>query len=173
MRVSHIVAVAVLGTWELSSGGAGAQAGAQGPGREPFAFRQGQSVFVTAFHTIEHSARHSNTIGVNTLIDNHLPAEFRIRKDFEKRRVYRLVNKASEADFVFLVLLDDGAAEGLALAPRVFADAQPSLNMAALREAAYARSTIGPLKIHNLGRLSDHLVKRFHEQEGLPVKTTS
>lgn len=96
MRISQIVAVAVLCTWVLSSGGVGAQAGAQPPGREPFAFRQGQSVYVTAFHTIEHSARHSNTIGVGTPIDNHLPAELRIRKDFEKRRVYRLTGQQGQ-----------------------------------------------------------------------------
>lgn len=172
MRVFNVVAVAVLCLGVLSATGVGAQAGAQPPVREPFVFRQGQSVYVTAFHAIEHAARRSNPIGVNGGIDNHLPAEFQARKDFAKRGVYRLVNKASEADFVFLVLLDDGAAEGLALAPRVFADSQP-LNMGALREAAYGRSTIGPLKILNLGRLSDHLVRRFHEHEGLPVKTTS
>lgn len=172
MRIRQIVAVVVFCTWVMSSTGVGAQAGREQPGREPFMFRQGQSVYVTAFHAIEHSARHSKTLGAGALIDNHLPAEFRIRNDFEKRRVYRLVNKASEADFVFLVLIDDSAAEGLAVAPREFAALRPALDIGALREAAYARSIVGPLKIHNLGRLSDHLVKPFHEQEGLPTKTS-
>ena len=157
----------LLGMVVLASSDLGASADAPLQAADAFAFRQGQSVYVTAFHTIEHSAASRSTaIASGTLIDNHLPAEFRIRKDFEKRQIYRLVNKASDADFVFVVLIDDSAAEGLAMASRVFADYQNPLNMAALREAAYARSIIGPLKIHNLGRLSEHLVRRFHEMEG-------
>ena len=107
------------------------------------------------------------------LFDNHLPPESRIRQDFEARGVYKLVNKASEADFVFLVLIDESAAEGLALAPQAFADHQNPLDMAALREAAHTRSIIGPLKLYNLGRVSARLVKRFHDEEGRPPKTKS
>ena len=84
-----------------------------------------------------------------------------------------MVNRASDADFVFLVLIDDSAAEGLALAPRAFADHQNPLDMSVLREAAYARAIVGPLKLHNLGRISDRLVKRFHDEEGRPAKTSS
>ena len=163
---------ALLGMAVISSGVAGAPSGEALRSVERFEFRRGQSVYVTAFHTIEHSAaRRSNASGPTSLIDNHLPAEFRIRKDFEKRGVYRLVDKASEADFVFLVLIDDSAAEGLALAPRAFADHQSPLDMAVLREAAYARLIIGPLKIHNLGRISDRLVNRFHDEERRPTTT--
>lgn len=143
-------------------------------GAQSFTFRAGQRVYVTAFHTIEHSvSRSSNVTLPPTLIDGHLPAELRIRKDFEEQRVYRLVNKASEADFVFLVLIDDSAAEGLAVAPAVFAEHKQDVgrNIETLREAAYARSTIGPLKLHNLGRLSDRLVKAFHEEEGRPASS--
>ncbi len=83
------------------------------------------------------------------------------------------MNKASGADFVFLVLIHDNAAEGLALAPDVFKETQNKLHIEALREAAYARATVGPLKIHNLGRISEHLVRQFHEEGGRPAKTTS
>lgn len=107
MRVSNTGAVAVFCSLVLFSTGVGAQSGAQPPRREPFVFRQGQAVYVTAFHAIEHSTRRSHATRVSGGIDNHLPAELQVRKDFEKRGVYRLVNKASEADFVFLVLLDD------------------------------------------------------------------
>ena len=131
-------------------------------------------MYVTAFHTIDHSAARRNSgVGPNPLIDNHLPAEFRIRQRFEERGVYKLVNKASEADFVFLVLIDESAAEGLALAPQAFADHQNPLDMSALREAAHSRSIVGPLKLHNLGRVSDRLVTRFHDEEGRPAKSTS
>ena len=171
MRILHIAALLLVTV--LSSTGAGAQTGEPPKSTNAFAFRHGQSVYVTAFHTIDHSAARRNAgVGPSPLIDNHLPAEFRIRRDFEERGVYKLVNKASEADFVFLVLIDDSAAEGLALAPRAFADHQNPLDMSVLREAAYARSIIGPLKLHNLGRISDRLVKRFHDEEGRPAKNS-
>ena len=99
-------------------------------------FRQGQAVYVTAFHTIEHSpSSRSNTIPSTNLVDNHLPAAFRIRKDFEKRQVYTLVKKAALPTSYFLVLIDDSAAEGLALAPRVFAENQNPLNIGAQRDS--------------------------------------
>ena len=138
---------------------------------QPFGFREGQSVYIRAFHTIEHStARRANLVPATAIVDSHLPAELRVSKDFEKRRVYNLVNKASTADFVFLVLIDDSAAEGLALAPDAFSRYQATFDIEAMREAAYARTTIGPLKIHNLGRLSDQLVRKFHEGEGRVAK---
>ena len=135
----------------------------------PFAFRPGQAVYVTAFHTIEHYAsRGFQTRPPSNVVDNHLPAELRVRKDFTKRNVYKLVGRAREADFVFLMIIHDNAAEGLALSPAVFVQHQNqnSLNIEALREAAHARATVGPLKIHNLGRLSDKLVEAFHEIGG-------
>ena len=172
MRIFHIVAMLLVTGASFTS--AGAQTAELRKSTDPFAFRRGQAVYVTAFHTIDHSAaRRTSGVGPSPLIDNHLPAEFRIRQDFEERGVYKLVNKASDADFVFLVLIDDSAAEGLALAPRAFADHRNPLDLSVLREAAYARSIIGPLKLHNLGRISDRLVKRFHDEEGRPAKTTS
>lgn len=132
-----------------------------------FAFRPGQAVYVTAFHTIEHSVSHGLQMRPpNNIVDNHLPAELQVRKDFTERNVYKLVGMAREADFVFLVLIHDNAAEGLALSPAVFVQDQNRLNIEALREAAHARATVGPLKIHNLGRLSDKLVQAFHESGG-------
>lgn len=137
------------------------------PADTPFAFQAGQVVYVTAFHTIEHYvSRGLQTRPPSNIVDNHLPAELRVRKEFTKRNVYKLAGRARDADFVFLVLIHDNAAEGLALPPAVFVQYQNSLNIEALREAAYARATVGPLKIHNLGRLSDKLVQAFHEMYG-------
>jgi hypothetical protein len=39
----------------------------------------------------------------------------------------------------------------------------------ALREAAFGRYVIGPLKIPTLSRLSDRLVKQFREKLGQPT----
>jgi hypothetical protein len=80
-----------------------------------------------------------------------MPAELQVSNDFRKRKVYKLVNKANGADFVCLVLSQDNVAEGLARAPEVFKEYQNKLNIEALREAAYARAAVAPLKIHNLG----------------------
>jgi hypothetical protein len=97
-------------------------------------------------------------------VDIHLPAELRVRQAFEQWQVYRVVNKPGDADFVFLVLLHDSAAEGLALAPDVFSQHRTTLDVEALRAAAFARSTVGPLKIHTLARIADRLVQTFHEE---------
>lgn len=133
----------------------------------PFVFRAGQVAYVTAFHTIEHYVSYGlQSRPPANIVDNHLPAELRVRKDFTKRNVYKLAGRARDADFVFLVLIHDNAAEGLALPPAVFVQYQNGLNIEALREAAFARATVGPLKIHNLGRLSDKLVQAFHDIDG-------
>lgn len=138
-----------------------------------FTFRQGQTVYVAAYRVIEHfPSRGFGPIASTNIVDsNHLPAEQLVRREFEKRQVYTLANKASQADFVFLVLIHDSAAEGLALAPEVYSQYRNKLDVEALREAAYARSTIGPLKIHTLGRISDRLVQQFHEEDGRAAKT--
>ena len=165
--------VVLLSAALLASVGVAAQNATEQKLNHRFIFRQGQTVYVTAFHTIEHfTSRGLNVVPPANIVDSHLPAELRVRKDFEKQKVYKLVNKASGADFVFLVLIHDDAAEGLALAPEVFKEHQNKLNIEALREAAYARATVGPMKIHNLGRLSDHLVRRFHEDEGRPTNAS-
>ena len=165
--------VVLLSAAFLASVGVAAQNANEQRLDKRFVFRQGQTVYVTAFHTIEHfTSRGLNVVPPANIVDSHLPAELRVRKDFEKRKVYTLVNKASGADFVFVVLIHDDAAEGLALAPDVFREQQNKLNIEALREAAYARATVGPLKIHNLGRLSERLVRQFHEDEGRPTNAS-
>lgn len=78
----------------LSSTGTGAQTGKPPKSTDSFEFWRGQSVYMTAFHTIDHSAARRNSgVEPSPLIDNHLPAEFRIRQDFAERGVYKLVNK--------------------------------------------------------------------------------
>jgi hypothetical protein len=156
--------VVVLAIAMLTSSGLLAQNNAEERARL-FTFRPGQAVYVTAFHTDFRTTR-LNPIPPGNIVDTDLPAELRVRKEFEKRHVYKLVNKPSEADFVFLVLLHDSAVEGLALAPEVFSQYVRTLDVEGLRAAAYARSTVGPLKIHTLGRMSDRLVQTFHDEHG-------
>lgn len=167
-RLMSVVAIAAI----VSSPSPSAQRREEAAGSR-FAFQPGQRVYVTAFRTIEpSSARHAAALPSDVVMDNHLPAELRMRQEFDKRRVYTLVDKASAADFVFVVVIDGGAAEGLTVAPDLFARYRTPLNVEALREAAFTRSTIGPLTIHTLGRLSDRLVGQFHQEDGRARTTT-
>lgn len=155
-----VVFVAVLASHALH-----AQDGKKEPATEPFTFRQGQAVYIVAYHTTEHFTAYGRyPVPPTNVVDAHLPAEQRVRKEFEKRRDYKVVEKASEADFVFLVVIHDSAAEGLALPPEKYAQYPSKLGIEALREAAYARSAVGPFKIHTLGKISDRLVEAFHEK---------
>lgn len=149
----------------MASHGLYAQDSNREPAATPFTFRSGQSVYIVAYHTIEHfTAYGRNPIPPTNIVDMHLPAEQRVRKEFEERRVYKVVEKASEADFVFLVVIHDSAAEGLALAPEKYKQYPDKLGIEALREAAYARAAVGPFKIHTLGKISGRLVEAFHEK---------
>ena len=52
-----------------------------------FIFRQEQTVYVTAFHTIEHfTSRGLNVVPPANIVDSHLPAELRVRKDSRSGR---------------------------------------------------------------------------------------
>lgn len=129
-----------------------------------FHFQNGQRVYVTAFHAEHAASGSSQVVRVPGVVESHLPAELQIRKDFAKFNRYTLVDKASDADIVFLVVVDDSAAEGLAVLPStpLFTQYRNVLDFEALRAAAYGRWTVGPLKIHSLGRLSSRLVDAFH-----------
>lgn len=129
----------------------------------PFVFTEGQSVYVAGFQKIEHTKDRpvSPVAGLN--IDSHLPAEQRVRKEFSKRQFYRVVDKVDQADFVFLVYIDSSAAEGLALAPDIYQKHRGEFDLDTLQNGAYARYVIGPYRILTLGRMSENLVKTFHE----------
>lgn len=149
----------------LASHGLHAQDSNREPAARPFTFRNGQVVYIVVYHTIEHFTAYGRYPTPPTnIVDAHLPAEQRVRKEFEKRQVYKVVEKASEADFVFLVVIHDSAAEGLALAPEKYTQYPNKFGIEALRETAYARSAVGPFKIHTLGKISDRLVEAFHEK---------
>lgn len=149
----------------LAMHGLHAQDSKSNPATGPFTFQHGQTVYIVVYHTIEHFTAYGRyPVPPTNIVDLHLPAEQRVRKEFEKRRVYKVAEKASEADFVFLVVIHDSAAEGLALPPGKFNQFPDRSGIEALREAAYARSAVGPFKIHTLGKLSDRLVEEFHKK---------
>lgn len=149
----------------LASPSLRAQDSSREPAAQSFTFQNGQAVYIIAYHTIEHFTVQGHIPAPSAnLVDLHLPAEQRVKKEFEQRRAYRVVGKAGEADFVFLVVIHHSAAEGLALSPEKYQQYRGKFDLEALREAAYARSAVGPFKIHTLGRLSDRLVEEFHKK---------
>jgi hypothetical protein len=102
-------------------------------------------------------------------INNDLDAERKIRKRIEEWQFFKVAEKPSEADFVFLVRIDDNSIEGLAIPFTAYRrHFKEKFDLDALRDAAYGRYLVGPLKLPTLGRLSDRLVKQFRERVPKP-----
>jgi hypothetical protein len=141
---------------------------AQAAPQQPFAVRPGQSVYIVAF------TRSLVTVGADAdgnggyqrdFFDFQLDAEQKVRDEFEKWRFFRIADKPSEADFVFLVSYHYSTMEGLVIPfdayNRHFKD---KFDLDALREAALGRAISGPLKLPTLGRLSSRLVKDLRQK---------
>lgn len=135
-----------------------------------FSFRSGQSMYIVAF-------RQAPVIGavnpvdasVTTIqreyVDYDLDAERKVRKRIEEWQFFKVAEKPSEADFVFLVNLDESSMEALALPFDAYRQHfKEKFDLDALRDAAYARYLIGPLKLPTISRLSDRLVKQVREK---------
>ena len=135
---------------------------------QPFSFRQGQSVYIVAF------TRTLVTVGADPegngghyrdYFDYQLDAEKEVREEFEQWRFFRVADKPSEADFVFLVNFHGSAMEGLAIPFTAYErHFKEKFDLDALRDAAFGRAIAGPLKLPTLGRLTDRLVKDFREK---------
>ena len=148
----------------LSAGASHAQSNPQ-----PFAFRSGQSMYIVAF-CIVHTPIVLDEVQVDRqreYINNNLDAERKVRKRIEEWQYFKVAEKLSDADFVFLVNLDDSSVEGLAIPAEAYRQHfKEKFDLDALRDAAYGRYLIGPLKLPTLTRLSDRLVKQFREKVG-------
>lgn len=140
------------------------------PAQAPFNFRSGQTVYIVAF------TRSLITVGADSdgnggrlseYFDYQLDAEKKVREKFEEWRFFRVADRPSDADFVFLVNMDGSAMEGLALPLDAYnRHFKEKFDIDALRDAAYGRYISGPLKLPTLSRLSDRLVKQFRERLG-------
>ena len=136
---------------------------------QPFRFRSGQSMYIVAFCVI-HAPLVLNEVPVGQqgeYINTDLDAERKIRKRIEEWHHFKVAEKLSEADFVFLVNRDNSSMEGLAIPAEAYRQHfKEKFDLDALRDAAYGRYLIGPLKLPTLTRLSDRLVKQFQEKVG-------
>jgi hypothetical protein len=104
-------------------------------------------------------------------INYDLDAERKVRKRIEEWQFFKVAEKVSEADFIFLVNLDERSIEGLAIPYDAYRrDFKDRFDLDALRDAAFGRYLIGPLKLPTLTRLSDRLVKQFQERVGKPTQ---
>lgn len=134
---------------------------------QPFTFRSGQSMYIVAFCVI-HSPIVLNEVPVGQqgeYINTDLDVERKVRKRIEEWNYFKVAEKLSEADFVFLVNRDDSSMEGLAIPAEAYRQHfKEKFDLDALRDAAYGRYLIGPLKLPTLTRLSDRLVKQFQEK---------
>ena len=130
-------------------------------------FRAGQSMYIVAFRCIQYPLILDETQvdRQRKYIDNDLDAERKVRKRIEEWQYFKVAEKPSEADFVFLVNLDMSSMEGLAIPIDAYRQHfKENFDLDALRDAAFGRYLIGPLKLPTLSRLSDRLVKQFREK---------
>lgn len=145
------------------------------PAQSPFNFRSGQSVYIVAFtRTLITVGADSDGNGgrLSEYFDYQLDAEKKVREKFEEWKFFRVADKPSDADFVFLVNMDGSAMEGLSLPLDAYnRHFKERFDIDALRDAAYGRYISGPLKLPTLSRLSDRLVKQFREK--LPASAAS
>lgn len=134
---------------------------------QPLTFRSGQSLYIVAFRQFQlFSPDPSQCCAAQPeYINNALDVERKVRKQIEEWQYFRVADKPSEADFIFLVNLDESSIEGLAIPFEAYRlHFKERFDLDALREAAFGRYLIGPLKLPTVTRLSDRLVKQFREK---------
>lgn len=133
-----------------------------------FSFRAGQSMYIVAFRRVPFPlTTEAEDVSANRreYFNTDLDAERKVRKRIEGWTFFKVADKPSDADFVFLVNLDESSIEGLAISWDTYRDHfKEKFDIDALRDAAYGRYLVGPLKLPTLSRLSDRLVKQFREK---------
>lgn len=133
------------------------------PSGQSFSFRSGQSVYIAALR--RNVGRGHEITDLTFSFGHDLDIEKQVRKEIQAQKVFKVVDKPSEAEFVFLVHVDASMAEGLALLPETYRQYKDRpIDLGVLREAAYGRYTVGPYLTPRLGKISNHLVKKFHEE---------
>src|SRR6185503_3575300 len=136
------------------------QGGERQTQRQSLTVRRGQTAYIAAFRQFHHEHRATEPA---VKVIQELDVERRVRKEFEDLGFFKVVDKLSEAEFVFLVYVDSSTAEGLTLPPEKYRQAKEKFDLDMLREAAYGRYLVGPFRIPTLGRISDRLSKSFHK----------
>jgi hypothetical protein len=150
--------------------GAGSGNGQSNP--PPLTFRSGQSMYIVAFRLVQFPLvlDEAQVDGQQERINYDLDAERKVRKRIEEWQFFKVAEKPSQADFIFLVNLNGSSMEGLAIPFAAYQQHfKEKFDLDALREAAIGRYLIGPLKLPTLSRLSDRLVNQFREKLTKPT----
>jgi hypothetical protein len=153
-------------------------AAAQSTAARPFTFRAGQALYIVAFRRAQRVVgTDPNSMSVITggeeYTDIELDAEREIRKRIEEWRFFRVADRPSDAELVFLVNLDGTAMEGLVVPFEAYrTHFKEQFDLDALRDASHGRYLAGPLKLPTLGRLSERLVKQFRQRVGPGTAST-
>lgn len=129
-------------------------------GDESFSFRRGQKIYINVFHRLHNAAALGR--GIDLTFTNDLNYEASLRNKFEERQVFKVVEKLSEADFVFLVYVDGSSAEGLAVSSQTYTKYKEKQDMDTLREAAFGRYLVGPYTFPGRGKVTRALSDKFH-----------
>lgn len=133
------------------------------PSGHSFSFRRGQTVYIAALR--RNVERRHDIIDLTLGFGHDLDIEKRVRKEIQAQKVFKVVDKQSEAEIVFLVHVDASTVEGLALLPETYRQYKDRpIDLDALRQAAYGRYTFGPYLIPRLAKISNSLVKKFQEE---------
>ncbi len=145
----------------LSAGLSNAQSNSQS-----LTFRRGQSMYIVAFRrSYPFACDECQVDRHGEYIFHDLDAERKVRKRIEEWQYFKVAEKISDADFVFLVNLEGSSMEGLAIPVEAYRqNYKEQFDLDALRDAAFGRYLIGPLKLPTLSRLSDRLVKQFRDK---------
>ncbi|HTG91135.1 MAG TPA: hypothetical protein VL866_01005 [Pyrinomonadaceae bacterium] len=137
----------------------------------PTTFHPGQTMYIVAFHKFEYPylVDQPETGDPRDYINLDLDAERKVRKRIEQWTYFKVAEKLSQADFIFLVQLDEGSIEGLAIPFEAYRQHfKEKFDLDELREAAFGRYLIGPLKLATISRLADRLVKQLQQKLGQP-----
>jgi hypothetical protein len=141
-----------------------------------FTLRAGQSMYIVAFRMMREPVfdeTSTRIVSYRDYFDADLGAERKVRTEIEKWRFFNVADKLSDANFVFLVNLDDSSIEGLAVPIEAYhKHYKEKFDLDALRDAAFGRCIAGPLKLPTISRLSERLIKDFREKlSGNPKKS--
>lgn len=133
------------------------------PSGHSFSFRRGQPVYIAA---LRRNAGRGHEITDTTVgLGHDVDIEKRVKREIEDQKVFKIVEKPSEAEFVFLVHVDASRAEAFVLLPETYRQYKDKpIDLDTLRQAAYGRYTVGPYLVPRLAKISNSLVKKFHEE---------
>lgn len=81
-----------------------------------FNFHKGQTVYISAFSRsrIGYDPDYPNT-SVAYICNNEIGHEGKLREEFQKLQYFRIAERVSDAEYVFLVYVEFNAAEGFSL----------------------------------------------------------